>query len=249
MLIDSHCHLNYLDDPEEAIDRARDAGVTTCLCISVDEAGFPAVKSLATRHADIWATAGVHPDAADGNLEWIEPELAHERVVAVGETGLDYLHADDPGTKARQREAFALQLDLGVRHDMPVVVHTRQAEKDTLDLLQAHAGVKGVLHCFTESWSMAKQALDQGFYVSISGIVTFKNAANVRDVAAKVPADRLLIETDSPWLAPVPKRGKTNEPAYVAHTAEFLAELRHTPVEKLRQETADNFVRLFGCGV
>ena len=132
---------------------------------------------------------------------------------------------------------------------MPVVVHTRQAEKDTLDLLQAHAGVKGVLHCFTESWSMAKQALDQGFYVSISGIVTFKNAANVRDVAAKVPADRLLIETDSPWLAPVPKRGKTNEPAYVAHTAEFLAELRQTPVEKLRQETADNFVRLFGCGV
>ena len=249
MLIDSHCHLNYLDDPEEAIRRAREAGVTTCLCISVDEAGFSAVKSLATRHADIWATAGVHPDAAEDNLEWIEAELAHERVVAVGETGLDYLHADDASAQARQREAFALQLDLAIRHDMPVVVHTRQAEKDTLDLLRAHRGVKGVLHCFTESWSMAKEALDQGFYVSISGIVTFKNAANVRDVAAKVPADRLLIETDSPWLAPVPKRGKTNEPAYVAHTAKFLAELRQTPVETLRQETADNFIRLFGCGV
>jgi TatD DNase family protein len=249
MLIDSHCHLNYLDDPQEAIGRAREAGVTACLCISVDEAGFSAVKSLASRHADIWATAGVHPDAAEDNLEWIEAELAHERVVAVGETGLDYLHADDASAQARQREAFALQLDLAIRHDMPVVVHTRQAEKDTLDLLQAHRGVKGVLHCFTESWSMAKEALDQGFYVSISGIVTFKNAANVRDVAAKVPADRLLIETDSPWLAPVPKRGKTNEPAYVAHTAEFLAELRQTPVETLRQETADNFIRLFGCGV
>jgi TatD DNase family protein len=146
MLIDSHCHLNYLDDPEEAIGRAREAGVTTCLCISVDEAGFSAVKSLATRHADIWATAGVHPDAAEGNLEWIEAELTHERVVAVGETGLDYLHADDASAQARQREAFALQLDLGIRHDMPVVVHTRQAEKDTLDLLQAHRGVKGVLH-------------------------------------------------------------------------------------------------------
>lgn len=248
MLIDSHCHLNYLDNPEEAIERARDAGVTTCLCISVDEAGFGAVKSLASRHADIWATAGVHPDAAAGNLEWIEAELGHERVVAVGETGLDYLHADDAETQARQREAFALQLDLGVRYEMPVVVHTRQAEKDTLDLLQAHRGVEGVLHCFTESWSMAKQALDLGFYVSISGIVTFKNAENVRDVAAKVPADRLLIETDSPWLAPVPVRGKTNEPAYVAHTAEFLATLRQTPVENLRQETADNFKRLFGCG-
>ena len=248
MLIDSHCHLNYLDNPEEAVERAKEAGVTSCLCISVDEAGFSGVKALATRYANIWATAGVHPDAAGGNLEWIEAELAHERVVAVGETGLDYLHADSASAQARQREAFALQLCLGVRHNMPVVVHTRQAEKDTLDLLQAHMGVEGVLHCFTESWSMAKQALDQGFYISISGIVTFKNAENVRDVAAKVPADRLLIETDSPWLAPVPKRGKTNEPAYVAHTAAFLAELRQTPLETLCQETADNFVRLFGCG-
>ena len=120
MLIDSHCHLNYLDNPEEAVERAKEAGVTSCLCISVDEAGFSGVKALATRYANIWATAGVHPDAAGGNLEWIEAELAHERVVAVGETGLDYLHADNASAQARQREAFALQLCLGVRHNMPV---------------------------------------------------------------------------------------------------------------------------------
>ena len=248
MLIDSHCHLNYLDDPEAAIHRAREAGVTACLCISVDEAGFTGVKALADVHADVWATAGVHPDAAQGNLDWIEQALVDERVVAVGETGLDYLHAGTATDQARQREAFALQLGLGVKHQMPVVVHTRQAEQDTLNLLRAHQGVAGVLHCFTESWSMAKQALDLGFYISISGIVTFKNAANVREVAAKVPAERLLIETDAPWLAPVPRRGKINEPAFVAHTAEFLAGLRDTPVERLRTETAENFVRLFNCG-
>lgn len=248
MLIDSHCHLNYLDDPEAAIHRAREAGVTACLCISVDEAGFTGVKALADVHADVWATAGVHPDAAPGNLDWIEQALVDERVVAVGETGLDYLHAGTATDQARQREAFALQLGLGVKHQMPVVVHTRQAEQDTLNLLRAHQGVAGVLHCFTESWSMAKQALDLGFYISISGIVTFKNAANVREVAAQVPAERLLIETDAPWLAPVPRRGKINEPAFVAHTAEFLAGLRDTPVERLRTETAENFVRLFNCG-
>lgn len=248
MLIDSHCHLNYLDDPEDAIVRAREAGVTSCLCISVDEAGFAGVKSLADKHDDIWATAGVHPDAADGNLDWIEGQLSHERVVAVGETGLDYLHATDENPQRRQREAFALQLSLAVKHKMPAVVHTRQAEKDTLDLLRAHSGVRGVLHCFTESWSMAKQALDLGFYISISGIVTFKNAESVREVAAKVPADRLLVETDSPWLAPVPKRGKTNEPAYVAHTAAFLSSLRQTTEAELHVQTGENFVRLFGCG-
>lgn len=248
MLIDSHCHLNYLDDPEQAIMRAREAGVTTCLCISVDEAGFTGVMALASNHDDIWATAGVHPDAAAGNLDWIEGALAAPRVVAVGETGLDYMHGTDAATQSRQREAFDLQLGLGVSHNLPTIVHTRAAEEDTLSLLRAHPDARGVLHCFTESWSMAKQALDQGFYISISGIVTFKNAENVREVAVKVPADRLLIETDAPWLAPVPKRGKTNEPAYVAHTAAFLADLRQSSTEELSQQTSDNFIQLFGCG-
>jgi TatD DNase family protein len=248
MLIDSHCHLNYLDDPDGAIERARQSGVTTCLCISVDEDGYASVKALADTHEDVWATAGVHPDAAEGNLDWIEAELSQPRVVAVGETGLDYFHAEDPAVQARQREAFAHQLDLGAKHALPVIVHTRQAEVDTLDLLRAHAGAHGVLHCFTESWLMAKQALDMGFFISISGIVTFKNADNVREVAAQVPANRLLIETDAPFLAPVPKRGKTNEPAFVAHTAAFLAELRGVDVAVLCEQTGQNFVQLFGCG-
>jgi TatD DNase family protein len=248
MLIDSHCHLNYLDDPEQAILRAREAGVTGCLCISVDEPGFASVMDLATNHADVWASAGVHPDAAGGNLDWIEGALVQPAVVAVGETGLDYLHNAEPAVQARQQQAFDLQLGLGVKHQLPVIVHTRAAEDDTLALLRGHPGSRGVLHCFTESWSMAKQALDLGFYISISGIVTFKNADNVREVAAKVPDDRLLVETDAPWLAPVPKRGKTNEPAFVAHTAEFLAELRQTSMHALCEQTSDNFVRLFGCG-
>jgi TatD DNase family protein len=139
-------------------------------------------------------------------------------------------------------------LELGAKHALPVIVHTRQAEVDTLDLLRAHAGAHGVLHCFTESWSMAKQALDMGYFISISGIVTFKNADNVREVAAQVPADRLLIETDAPFLAPVPKRGKTNEPAFVTYTAAFLAELRGVDVADLCEQTGQNFVQLFGCG-
>jgi TatD DNase family protein len=248
MLIDSHCHLNYLEDPKQAILRARESGVTSCLCISVDEPGFAGVMALASGHDDVWASAGVHPDAAGGNLDWIEDALAAPEVVAVGETGLDYLHGTDLDVQARQREAFDLQLGLGVKHQLPTIVHTRAAEGDTLDLLRAHSGAFGVLHCFTESWAMAKQALDLGFYISISGIVTFKNADNVRDVARQVPVDRLLVETDAPWLAPVPKRGKTNEPAFVTHTAAFLAELRQTSTETLCKQTSDNFVRLFGCG-
>ena len=248
MLIDSHCHLNYLDDPNRAIERARQSGVSTCLCISVDEEGYAGVIGLANTHDDVWATAGVHPDAAHGNLHWIEDALSHDRVVAVGETGLDYFHASERVVQARQREAFAYQLDLAEKNVLPVIVHTRQAEADTLDLLRAYAGVRGVLHCFTESWSLAKHALDLGFFISISGIVTFKNAGNVREVARQVPADRLLIETDSPFLAPVPKRGKINEPAFVAHTAAFLAELRKLDVEVLCEQTGENFVRLFGCG-
>jgi len=250
LLVDSHCHLNYLDDPDGRLLAARQAGVDTVLCIGVDQAGIDAVIGLAERHADVWATAGLHPEAAaapvGAGLDWLETALAHPRVVAVGETGLDYYHAEDPDARARQRASFEAQLEAARRHGLPVVVHTRAAEEDTLGLLRDYAGVVGVLHCFTESWKMARAALDLGYYVSISGIVTFRNGENVREVARRLPDDRLLVETDAPWLAPVPHRGRPNEPAYVLETAQFLADLRGTDIETLGAVTSANFGRLFG---
>ena len=245
MLVDSHCHLNYLDDPDARLAAARAAGVHGVLCIGVDQSGSSAVLDLAERHADVWASVGQHPDAAAADLGWIEPLLTHPRVVAVGETGLDYFHVGEPAGQARQRQAFVHQLALAESTGLPVVVHTRAAEDDTLRLLREHPNAVGVLHCFTESCEMARQALDLGYYISISGIVTFKNGANVRDVARQVPDDRLLIETDAPWLAPVPHRGRKNEPAYVADTAEYLAELRGVPLDILAAATSENFLRLF----
>lgn len=246
MLVDSHCHLNYLDDPERALADARASGVEGFLCIGVDEQGIGAVLSFAEQHPDVWATAGLHPDAAvEQDWSWIDSHLDHQRVVGVGETGLDYFHAEDPLQQARQRESFDHQLQLAARHDLPVVVHTRAAEKDTLEHLNAHPGVIGVLHCFTESWDMARQALDLGYYISISGIVTFRNGANVAEVAARVPSDRLLVETDSPWLAPVPHRGQQNQPAFVIDTAKFVAQLRGVDLETLAELTSGNFRNLF----
>lgn len=249
MLVDSHCHLNYLDDPGAALSRARATGVGGFLCIGVDGEGIDDVLALADAHEDVWATVGQHPEAADGDRDWLAGRLGHARVVAVGETGLDYFHESEPQAQRRQREAFDEQLGLAARHRLPVVVHTRAAETDTLDLLRAHAGVRGVLHCFTESWALASAALDLGYYVSISGIVTFRNADNVRDVARRVPGDRLLVETDCPWLAPVPHRGQRNEPGYLPDTAAFLAELRgHSPAA-LAATTTANFETLFGVRV
>lgn len=224
---------------------ARARGVERFLCIGVDAAGIDAVLALAESEPDVWASAGLHPEAAAGTTDWIRPLLDHPRVVAVGETGLDYFHAEDADLQRAQREKFAEQLALAGETHLPVVVHTRSAESDTLDLMRAHPGVTGVLHCFTESWAMAASALDLGYYVSISGIVTFRNGANVREVARQIPTDRLLIETDSPWLAPVPHRGRTNEPAFVADTAAFLSELRGCTLEELGKSTTQNFLRLF----
>ena len=245
MLVDSHCHLNYLDDPGARIREARESGVTTQLCIGVDQAHIAEVLSLAEQEPDIWATVGQHPDAAEGPLDWIEPALDHPRVVAVGETGLDYFHCEEATARARQRESFEHQLVLAERHRLPVVVHTRAAEADTLALIRQYPDVRGVLHCFTESWEMAARALDLGYFISISGIVTFRNGDNVRDVARQVPDDRLLVETDAPWLAPVPHRGKQNAPAYVRDTATYLAELRGVSLEVLAEQTTTNFFSLF----
>jgi TatD DNase family protein len=215
----------------------------------VDSGTCEAVAAIAARHADVWSTQGVHPDSVDKerDLDWLEAAVRRDRVVGVGETGLDYfrLTSADTSPRERQRRAFAAQLELGIATSLPVVVHSRAAEADTLDLLRAHPGARGVLHCFTESWTLAHGALDLGWYVSVSGIVTFRNADNVRDVAKRIPADRLLVETDCPWLAPVPHRGHKNEPAYVVDTAEFLATLRSVGIEELAETTSRNFGTLF----
>ena len=247
MLVDSHCHLNYLDDADASLAAARSVGVGAFLCIGVNADTQRAVIDLAERHADVWASAGLHPESAGEkqSLDWIREAARHERVVGIGETGLDYFKIDADDVKRGQRDSFAAQLDIARDAALPVIVHTRAAEADTLELLRLHKGTIGVLHCFTESWELARGALDLGWYVSISGIVTFRNAQNVRDVAARVPEDRLLVETDCPWLAPVPHRGKPNEPAFVTHTAQFLAMLRGQTIEAFAERTTANFHRLF----
>ena len=249
MLVDSHCHLNYLDDPDAKLATARALGVGAFLCIGVNASTHDSVMNIAARHADVWASAGIHPESASDDVspDWVAAAARHERVVGIGETGLDYfkIAGDAAAVQRRQRDSFAAHLSIARDVDLPVIVHTRAAEADTIDLLRAHPDAVGVLHCFTESWTLARAALDLGWYVSISGIVTFRNAENVRDVATQIPSDRLLIETDSPWLAPVPHRGKTNEPAYVTHTAAFLATLRGDELEDLAAQTTTNFSRLF----
>lgn len=254
MLIDSHCHLDRLDlaahggSLDAALDAARTAGVGHFLCIGVSADNAATVKGLAERYADVDCSVGVHPldlkPGAEPALDWLLGELAHPKVVAIGETGLDYHY--EPESAALQQDSFRLHLEAARITGKPVIVHTREARADTLALLrEAALPQAGVLHCFTEDWEMAKAALDIGFYISLSGIVTFRNAEALREVARQVPADRLLVETDSPYLAPVPHRGKPNLPQYVREVAEYLAVLRGVSYETLADQTSDNFKRLF----
>lgn len=245
MFVDSHCHLNYLENPEQALARARARGVEACLCIGVERNCIEDVLTIAERQPGVWASVGEHPGSCSGDADWVRDYLSRNGVVAVGEMGLDYHYVENEDQRAMQRHTFAQQLAIAADADLPVIVHTRAAEQDTLALMQDCSGVRGVLHCFTESWAMAESALDMGFYISISGIVTFKNGDNVREVARKVPLDRLLIETDAPWLAPVPNRGKKNEPAFVVDTAVYLAELLGLDTATLADTTRENFFRLF----
>mgnify|MGYP005613116413 FL=1 len=254
MLIDSHCHLDRLDlsahggSLDAALAAARGRGVGHFLCIGISADNAAAVKALSERYADVDCTVGVHPldlqpGAAPG-LDWLLAELNHPHVVAIGETGLDYHY--EPEAAELQRQAFRLHLQAAQLTGKPVIVHTREARADTLALLrEAALPQAGVLHCFTEDWPMAKAALDLGFYISLSGIVTFRNADALREVARQVPADRLLIETDAPYLAPIPHRGKPNLPEYVRDVAEFLAPLRGVTVDTLAEQTTQNFQRLF----
>ncbi|AMX02502.1 TatD family hydrolase [Microbulbifer thermotolerans] len=254
MLVDSHCHLdrlkldNFNGDLDVVLDLARDRGVGKFLCVGISLDNADRVVDLASRYEDVVCSVGVHPLDVDSGLADVGMLMAlaqRPKVVALGETGLDYYYSSE--TKQVQQQSFIAHLEAAGRSGLPVIVHTRNARKDTIDLLREHANREcaGVLHCFTESWDMARAALDLNFYISLSGIVTFKNAEELRDVARKLPLDRLLVETDSPYLAPVPYRGKPNIPAYVREVAEFIAELRGIAFEQLAEITTENFYRLF----
>lgn len=251
MLVDSHCHINFeplRDDEKGVIQRARDLGVEYMLCVSVDMEAFPQVLDLARRYPFIFASVGVHPNHDEGREPTTEElvRLAGDPdVVAIGETGLDYFRSS--GDMRWQQERFARHIHAGIEANRPLIIHTREAAADTMDILEAEQAAEcgGVMHCFAEDWDTAKRALDIGFYISFSGILTFKNAQDMREVAKKVPLDRVLVETDSPYLAPVPMRGKTNEPGYTRYVADVLAEIKKVSIEEIAAITSDNFFRLF----
>lgn len=253
-LVDSHCHLDRLDldayqgDFQAMLSATRADGISRMLCIGVDLETFPRVRALAEAHPEVHATVGVHPLYKDSR----EPDAAelmrladHPRVVAIGETGLDYFYAKNE--KEWQRKRFIEHIHAARDLGLPLVIHTRGAKEDTLALLREHGQgrVRGVLHCFTEDLDMAEQAMALGFYISISGIVTFANAQALRDTVKQLPLERLLIETDAPWLAPIPHRGKPNEPRFVALVAQCVADLKGVPVEEVARVTRENFYTLF----
>ena len=252
-LIDSHCHLNYEGLAErqgEVLDNARNRGVAGFLNISTRQKEWSEVIAAAERNADVWATVGVHPHEADAHPDLGAAALVdaskHAKVIAIGECGLDYYY--DKSDRGAQRERFQAHIEAARETGLPLVIHTRDAEEDTAEMLSEavkEGGVAGVLHCFTGSADLARKALDLGFYISLSGIVTFKNAADLQETAKIIPEDRLLVETDAPFLAPVPNRGKTCEPAFVADTAAFVASLRGETIESVADSTTANFFRLF----
>ena len=249
MLIDSHCHLNFPDLAQrlpEVLANMAEAGVDKAIAISVSRQSFEEVHAITQNHPNIYASVGIHPDdpeAEEFSLEELLEHAAWPKVVAIGETGLDYHWCK--GDLAWQHQRFALHIEAANCSGLPLVVHTRDAAADTMRLLREHQAHAGVIHCFTEDVHAAKLALDLGFYISFSGIVTFKNATAIQEAARYVPLDRLLVETDAPYLAPVPKRGKPNEPAYVHHTAAFVAQLRGDSLENIAQATTANCLRLF----
>ena len=253
MLVDSHCHLNYkglVEHQADVIGRAREAGVGTMLNISTRESEWGDVIGLAEREKDIWASVGIHPHEADEHAHIDTARLvavaAKPRVVAIGETGLDYYY--DHSDRERQQASFLAHIVAARETGLPIIIHTRDAEEDTAEILRDEMGkgaFPGVIHCFTASGEFADIAMELGFYISISGIVTFKNAKDLQETAARLPLDRLLIETDAPFLAPVPHRGKTGEPAFVADTCRFLAALRGEDPDQLADATRANFHKLF----
>lgn len=256
MLVDSHCHLDRLDltpyngQLDEVLANAKQNEVSHILSVCVDLEGFPGILKIADAYPHVFASVGVHPTEVITH----EPSTAeliklakHPKVIAFGETGLDYYH--ETTDKKLQHQRFRNHIRAAIQTNKPLIVHTRQAREDTIKILHEEGADKcrGVLHCFTEDWDMACRGLELNFYISISGIVTFKNAVSLQEIAKKIPLDRLLVETDAPYLAPVPHRGKTNYPAYVRHTAEFIAALRGITYQEIAEKTTENFFNLFKC--
>ena len=251
MLVDSHCHLDFpelADSLPAVLATMRENDVGAALCVSVTLEDFPKVRALAEQNEMLYASVGVHPDYPDLREPTVDELVAlsrHPKVVAIGETGLDYYRLT--GDLEWQRERFRTHIRAALAARKPLIIHTRSAAKDTLRLMREEgaAGAGGVMHCFTESWEVAAAALDLGFYISFSGIVTFKNALVIKEVARRVPLDRLLVETDAPYLAPVPFRGKTNQPGWVKHVAEEVARLQSCSTAELAAKTTENFFKLF----
>jgi TatD DNase family protein len=253
-LVDSHCHLDrldlapYADGIDGVLAQAHAQGVSDVLCVSINWENFPAVLELAQRHEHVYATVGVHPNDDEGHeptLDELSAAARLPKVIGIGETGLDYYRST--GDLTWQHERFRRHIRAARTAGKPLVVHSREAQADTVRILREEGAdaVGGIMHCFVDDWDTAAQALELGFYISFSGIITFNNAVQVREVAARVPADRLLVETDAPYLAPMPYRGKPNYPAYVRHVAERLATVRGTTLEAIAEITSANFRRLF----
>jgi TatD DNase family protein len=253
ILVDSHCHLDFPDyagDVDGVMARARAAGVGVCLSIGTELKRFAGVRAVAEKFPDVWCSVGVHPHEAQNELlpgpAPLLAEANHPKVAGIGETGLDYYYEHSP--RAAQAANFRAHIAAGRAAKLPVIVHTRDADDDTIALLEeemAKGGFSGLIHCFTGGQKLADAALALGLYISVSGIATFKNSGALRDVIRTVPLDRLLVETDAPFLAPMPHRGKTNEPAFVVHTARMLAELKGVSEDELAAATTENFFRLF----
>ena len=250
-IIDSHCHINFpelVSDIDGVMERMAENHVSNALCVSVNLEKFPEVLSLAERYENIYASVGVHPDTQSGEDPTVERLVslsAHPKVVAIGETGLDYFRTE--GDTTWQRDRFRAHIQAAREVNKPLIIHTREAGDDTLGILREEGEglVRGVMHCFTETLEFARASIDLGFFISFSGIITFKNAQEIRDVAKVIPLESILIETDSPYLAPVPNRGKTNEPSYVRHVLEEVARVKELPIDVVAQATTQNFHRLF----
>ena len=255
MFIDSHCHIDFPDLASHEADlmaAMAEASVTHALCVSVNLADFPRVLAVAERHANVFASVGVHPDYEDveePSVEQLVQLAAHPRVVAIGETGLDYFRLT--GDLEWQRQRFRVHIRAAIASGKPLIIHTRSAAEDTLRIMQEEGAerIGGVMHCFTESQAVADAAIAMGFYISFSGIVTFRNAEALRQVARQIPLDRILIETDSPYLAPVPFRGKSNQPAYVPHVASMIADVRGISQQAVGEASSANFFRLFSAAI
>ena len=259
MFIDSHCHLDrvdltpYSNDLSVYIDTTKADQLDHMLCVSISWEDYPAMRDLVASQENISISVGVHPNEVDGHdptIEELVKAATRDGAIAIGETGLDYFRLDNEAGVECQQQRFIKHIAAAKQTNKPVIVHTRNAKEDTLRIIKEESAgdAGGVLHCFTEDWDMAKRALDHNFYISLSGIVTFKNACQIHEVAKKIPADRLLIETDSPYLAPVPMRGKPNYPNYVKYVAERVAQLRGVSANDIANITSKNYQTLFGNG-